>query len=256
MEENEYQKMYELEEKYWWHVGRQDIIFSQIEKLLDSKNKSVDILDVGCGTGINFKILNRFGKVTGIDNSQLAINFCQKRGIKDVLKGEAEKLPLTDNSYDLVCAFDLIEHMDDDKKALREFYRVCKPSGYVFILAPAYQFLWSEHDEALHHKRRYTLSDLHRKLSLAGFILHKRSYLITFLFLPILIFRFSKSLTNNKKGSKTSYFLLPPPVNAFFIWLLKVESLLLRKINFPFGASVLTIGQKRVGHFANPDRDE
>ncbi len=244
MEQNEYQKLYELEEKYWWHVGRQDIIFRQIKKLGKVDKKPIDILDVGCGTGINFKILSKFGSVTGVDESSLAISFCQKRGIKRVIKGQAEKIPQADSSYDLVCAFDLIEHVEDDLVALKEFYRVCRPGGYVFILAPAYQFLWSEHDEALHHKRRYSLSDLHRKMSLAGFSLIKRSYLITLLFFPILGFRFIKSLINSKSGPKASYVILPSSLNTFFIWLLKIESLLLTKINFPFGASVLCIGQK------------
>ena len=247
MEENEYQKLYELEEKYWWHLGRQDIIGRQIKKLSKTKKEPIDILDVGCGTGINFQILNRFGKVTGVDDSPLAIGFCQRRGIKEVIKGQAEKIPVADSSYDLVCAFDLIEHVKDDVKALREFYRVCRPGGYVFILAPAYQFLWSEHDEALHHKRRYSLSDLHRKMSLAGFSLVKRSYLITLLFFPILVFRFIKSLINSKSGPKASYVILPSLINRFFIWLLKIESVLLTKINFPFGASVLFIGQKNKG---------
>ena len=244
MEENEYQKMYELEEKYWWHVGRQDIIATQIKKLFKDKQKPASILDVGCGTGVNFRILKKFGQVTGVDDSKLAINFCRKRGIGEAKTGQAEKLPFPKNSFDLICAFDLIEHVDDDVLALKEFQRVCKPGGFVFILAPAYQFLWSEHDEALHHKRRYSLSDLHRKMSLSNLNVVKRSYLITFLFIPILLFRFLKSLINNQKKPSTSYVLMPLLLNAFFIWLLKIESKLLAKINFPFGASVMAIGRK------------
>ncbi len=243
MRNDEYKKMYELESSYWWHQGRQHIIASLLKKYLPDNEKNVQILDLGCGTGINFEILEKFGKVEGVDISDEAIKFCKKRGYQDISKGNVTDLHLPENTFDVVTAFDMLEHIEDDEKALRNMHKVLKPGGLAFILSPAYQFLWSGHDEALHHKRRYMLSEMHRKLSRAGFRMRKRSYCITFLSLPIFLYRLMSSFRPNRRPT-TSYVFLPLWLNNFFTLLLKIEGKLLKYINFPFGISILCIAEK------------
>jgi len=244
MEENEYEKLYQFENYYWWHVGRSEIIYKLLTTYLPPTS-SFDILDVGCGTGINLSILAKFGRVIGIDSSKAALKFAGKRGFKNLRQGRAEKLPFSNNSFDLVCGLDLIEHIRDDLKALKEFHRVLKNMGFLLITAPAYQFIWSEHDEALHHFRRYTLSELHRKLNLAGFRVLKRSYVITFTFPLILAYRFFKSLLpKSSLTPQSSYVILPKFLNNLLIFTLKIEAKLLKYINLPFGTSVICLAQK------------
>ncbi|MBU1890893.1 class I SAM-dependent methyltransferase [Patescibacteria group bacterium] len=242
MRTEEYQRMYDLESNYWWHQGRRYIIEALLKKYLPKSNRSVEILDLGCGTGINFEVLNKFGIVKGVDNSLQAINFCQKRGIDSVVLGNVEELKVPDESVDVVTAFDILEHLDDEV-ALKSIYRVLKTGGLVFILAPAYQFLWSGHDEALHHKRRYSISEMHRKLSRAGFRMKKRSYCISFLSLPIVLYRLYTSLGSSRKQA-TSYVILPKWLNSFFVQLLRIEATLLTRLNFTFGISILCIAKK------------
>jgi len=235
MKKSEYQKMYEMEETYWWHVGRKEIIKKVLSRL--GLNKNTKILNVGSGTGGTVPMLEQFGEVDNVDTSDSAIAYAKSKGIKNIKKVQGIKLPYKSNSFDVLVALDVLEHIEDDGKALSEWHRVLKNNGKGIITVPAYQWLWSEHDESLHHKRRYTLSELSIKCSKAGFKINNRSYLIVFSFGLIVVYRFLSSLSNKKNGHKSSYVLLPNPINALFISLLKLESLLIKYINFPFGTT-------------------
>jgi len=238
MDVAEYQKMYELEGKYWWWVGRRRILRSILNKLnLDS----AAILDVGCGTGINLNCLRDYGTITGVDISEYAIDFCKKRGFNNVSQGDAEKLDFEDSTFDLITALDLLEHLDDNK-ALGEFHRVLKLGGYLVVTVPAFNFLWSQHDEALHHQRRYTKDRLRRVLECQGFAIEKLSYWNTFLFLPIAALRLARKHMKNRE-IKTDVEELPDIVNSFLAVILRYESYLLAHINLPFGVSVLCVAR-------------
>lgn len=244
MEKTEYEKLYQFENYYWWHIGRSKIIYKLLKNYLPRDN-SFDILDVGCGTGINLGILEKFGKVVGVDPSKKALQFTRQRGFKNLIKASAEKLPFPDKCFNLVTALDVIEHIADDLKALKELHRVLKSQGLLLVTVPAYQFIWSEHDEALHHFRRYTASQLHQKLNQAGFRVKRRSYVITFTFPLILGYRLLKGLLpKNSSVPQTSYVVLPRFLNNFLIFTLKIEGWLLKYINLPFGTSVICLAQK------------
>lgn len=242
MKLNEYKKMYELETYYWWFVGKREILNVLFNKYLWSKN--LKLLDIGCGTGANFIFFQKFCSVSGIDISEESINLCKNRGINDVHICSAEKLDFPDYSFDIVTALDLLEHLDDDIKTLREAYRVCKHGGLLFLTIPAYQFLWGEHDEALHHKRRYIKSEIKKKIEGANFRIKKISYAIVFLFFPILCFRIIRKLFVRSKEPTTSYIVPPSIINNFFILLLKIEAKFLKYLDFPFGVSIICIAQK------------
>ena len=243
MNNNEYQKLYNFENFYWWHIGRGYIIQSLLSKITLKRNSR--ILDAGCGTGGNIKILSRFGNVVGIDNSPEAIKFCKKRGFENVQLRDIKNTGFPSNSFDLIVALDLLEHLDNDIETLKEFYRILKKDGYILISVPAYQFLWSEHDVAVHHKRRYSMEEIHRRLLKANFYIVKETFAITFIAPIVFIYRIIRKVCPGFKKQKNSdYVILPVPLNNFFIFLLKTEAFLLRYINFPFGISIMCIAKK------------
>jgi ubiquinone/menaquinone biosynthesis C-methylase UbiE len=242
MNKEEYQKLYDFEDFYWWHVGRRDIIKSLLSDI--SLKKNSQILDAGCGCGGNLEMLSQLGSVVGLDKSPEAIKFCKKKGFNGCVLGNVENIDFPAESFDLVSGLDILEHVDDEKRALKEFYRVLKKGGHILLTVPSYQFLWSEHDEALGHKRRYVLSDLSDLVERTDFDIIRKSYFITFAFPLIFTFRFLKKLFPKRKKKKTSYIILPSLLNSSLIYLLKLEAFLSRYINFPFGVSIVLMAKK------------
>jgi SAM-dependent methyltransferase len=155
-----YPILFEVEESHWWYIGRRRIIASFVKAICDQvKDRRARILDVGCGTGANLVRLSDFGDAEGVDISPDALKFCRERGLNNVKLGAAESLPYEDGEFDLVTAFDVVEHMDDDIAGLREMRRVLRPDGRVLLFVPTFMFLWGVQDDVSHHRRRYRLSD-------------------------------------------------------------------------------------------------
>ena len=118
------------------------------------------MLDAGCGTGRNLIEFGGLGEAEGVDFSADAVEFCRRRGIERVQQAVLEQLPFDDGRFDVVIATDVIEHLDDDRRALAELRRVTAPGGRLVVTVPAYTWLWSRHDESMHHRRRYTAGRL------------------------------------------------------------------------------------------------
>ena len=188
MYEHEYGAMYRLEDVYWWFIARRQLAVEVLTRELASRPEA-EILDVGCGTGSNLEAFSGLGHATGVDMSPEALSFCRARGARRVTFSEIERLPFADASFDVVTAMDVLEHVDDDLAALAELRRVLRPGGLLLATVPAYGFLWSEHDEALKHRRRYTAHELRNKLTVRDFAVERTSYFITALFFPILAMR-------------------------------------------------------------------
>jgi SAM-dependent methyltransferase len=154
-------------------------------------------------------------------------------------------MPLADASVDLLSALDVLEHLDDDMRGLREFHRVLKSNGLVLLTVPAYRFLWSEHDEALWHRRRYVASELHVKLTCSGFRVLKRSYAVFFAFFPIVFYRLFRGLfPKDPLAPQASHVILPAPLNNLLAALLKIEAWMMGAVNIPWGTSIIFLAQK------------
>jgi SAM-dependent methyltransferase len=258
----EYAEMYKLESFYWWFVARRKLLESLMSEVT-SELTNPAILDVGCGTGINFTVLSRFGDTFSSDAAGEALSFCKSRGLSRLVQSDGESLPFGSSSFDVITALDVLEHLDNDLHAMGELFRVTKENGVLVITVPAYGFLWSEHDEALHHRRRYAASELRNKLTNAGFEVERITYYITLLFFPILFLRFVQSILKKSIEPKTSHVILPGWLNSVLIWILGFERRLLRWMNFPFGVSVVCLARKvtsnRTSHSAGAntgsDRD-
>lgn len=243
MELSRYQAGYKLETNHWWYLGRRKIIEKLIDKIVQPKEK-LKILDVGCGSGGNIKFLQKFGKVIGVDNSKMAISFCRRNNLKNVLLGDAVRLPFNKNSFDLITSLDLLEHVKDDQKALKEFNRVLKPGGHLLITVPALKILWSDFDIPSKHYRRYEKKELKIKIKNVGFKITKLSFINFFLFLPIFLIRSAQNTLQKwikfgrelKEQNRIINFVLKQIFSS--------EVLLIEKFDLPIGVSLICIAQK------------
>ncbi len=235
--------MNEFEHKYWWHVGRRFILARLIKKYAVCRGNRLSIVDVGCGTGGNFEFLESFGHVIGADNSSFAVEYCRKKN-KAVKLIAGDALPFPDESCDLVTIFDVLEHIENDGGMLEECRRILKKEGKIVGTVPAYRSIWSDHDEILGHHRRYSEKELLEKAESSGFTAIKASYCITFMFPLVFIFRTVKRKFFRNIRTNSAYFLLPGIINGFFIFILRIESYLVEKMDMPFGCSIVIVAEK------------
>ncbi len=235
-----YKDLYDLEEKHWWHIAKRKSVVTLIKKYSKGKLK---ILDIGCGTGRNLEELSKIGESWGLDSSDEALEFCKKRGLKNLVKSGAEKTKFKDSNFTLISMLDVLEHTDDNK-TLTEAYRILKSGGFVIITVPAYQFLWSKWDEVLHHKRRYTKSNLTQLLETNRFKIVSISYLYSFLVIPALLIRFVKSFIYRGNNYQSDFKLSSPPINKALELASDMERSIMLKVPIPFGTSIICVAKK------------
>ena len=243
MQSHHYPILYQVEERHWWYVGRRRIIRSLVEKICSTLgNSNPRILDVGCGTGANLKMLAEHGRAEGVDISQQAVDFCHERGLESVKLGAAEDLPYENDSFDLVTALDVVEHLDDDVAGLREMRRVLCPDGRLLLFVPAFMFLWGVQDDVSNHRRRYTLPSLLRAVEAAGFVIEWSSYANISFFLPVLLVRSVMRWLGLR--ADTEYGINISLMNGPFSRLFAAERFILKDGKLPFGVSAVCIARR------------
>jgi SAM-dependent methyltransferase len=166
VDEAMYERMYAMEDGHWWFRGRRAVLWSLLDHALPPHPARV--LDAGCGTGRNVVEFAPLGDVTGIEPSASAVEFCHRRGLTNVREATVESLPFPGDSFDLLFALDVLEHLDDDVTGMRELRRVAAPGAWFVATVPAYRWLWSQHDDVHHHRRRYTRPQLLSNAHAAG----------------------------------------------------------------------------------------
>src|SRR5947209_7005322 len=166
MDEHLMKTMLDVDEHHWWYRGRRRIIRTELERLPIPPGARV--LDAGCGSGRTLEDLSSYGDVSGIELNPIAAEQASARGDFEIEIGRVEELPWADASFDLITCLDVLEHTADDRVALLELRRVCKPGGRLLLTVPAYPALWSFHDEVNHHYRRYTRATLRGAAVAAG----------------------------------------------------------------------------------------
>jgi SAM-dependent methyltransferase len=240
---SEYARLAEYEQNYWWHQGRLEIIQTYMKRACRNSLNSA-ILNVGCGTGGTIDMLEKFGKVENVDTSDEAIACTKKLGYESITKVDGIDLPFGDKIYDIVGAFDVLEHIEDHRSALYEWKRVLKDDGAIVVTVPAYQWLWSQHDVSMHHWRRYTMKSLTAVAVDAGLRPERASYAISFSLPLVAGFRLGSNVIHRGSVSDTSYVPVSRAINKLFTSLLKVEAKLHDKVSLPAGTSVITILRK------------
>lgn len=245
MEERLHHELAEMADNHWWCVGRRRILRELVAEALKDGPAHPRIIDVGCGTGSMLEMLSEFGGVQGIDSSPHAVTHARERlgDAADVTVGDIPDDVPADGSVDLITAFDVIEHLDDDATAVKRFAQALRPGGAVVIAVPAYMFLWSAHDVVHHHKRRYTRKQLVSLLSGAGFTVERATYYNTILFPAAAVARPLERL-RPPKGEGASDLRMPPPmVNRTLSRVFGSEARILSRLNLPVGVSVAAVAR-------------
>jgi SAM-dependent methyltransferase len=248
VERTYYHEYFFFEQDNWWFVSRRRILMSLLRKFLHRRD--CEILDAGCGTGINLEYLAEFGNVVGADSSEEAIEFCRRRGNQSVQLANLCNLDWPDASFDLVTALDVIEHIDRDDDAVRELVRVAKPGGHLLVTVPAFPELWSEHDEINHHRRRYRKNELQELLEHNDCQIVKFTYMNAFLFPIAYAVRTWQQFRKKIRGEsphppRTDFVDYHPVVNALLTAIFTAETPLVTWAGLPYGLSILCLAQKR-----------
>jgi len=242
MNHAEYATMYALEESYWWFRARRTFLFGMLRDHAPTSSGK-RLLDLGCGTGIAMTELESAGySVVGLDYSAEALRFSRSRNTgAELLQGDAARLPFADASFDVVVSLDVMEHVEDDVAMAAEIRRVLKPGGSAVINVPAHPFLWSDHDVALHHFRRYTRAGLRQLLLSTGFTIKRLTFAMCAVFPIALVFRLDRRST--RAGAKPSSHVVAVPtlLNALLVKVLAAEAILLRRLNVPTGLSLMAV---------------
>jgi SAM-dependent methyltransferase len=243
-----YSEYFQVEDKHWWFVGRRRILLALLDRFLSqAPSPPRQILDIGCGTGTMLRYLAAYGDVQGADADAEAVHFCKMRGAENVTLLPGEIMPFADNSFDLISMFDVLEHIEDDRGALRETFRVLKRDGLLILTVPAYRFLWGAQDEISHHKRRYRASEIRQRLREAGFVLLKLSYFNTLLFPFIAAIRLGRVFMRRKPEELKSDFTLTSEgvANNLLARIFAWERHLVVRWNLPFGVSIVGLARKK-----------
>lgn len=248
MRQEIYTTMRDLEEVHWWFIARRAIL----KKILDAYAPPVEnrrVLEVGCGSGGNLELLSHYGELHAMEIDDAAREFANKRNVCEVRKGSLpDNIPF-DTQFDMICLFDVLEHIENDVGTLKALNRLLAPDGVIIVTVPAYDFLWCDHDTLHFHQRRYTRRQLSALARVAGLRVAYSSYFNCLLFPLIAGVRFFERLTN-KKGSDMK---MPARwINKLLKSIFSSERYLLPGLRYPFGVSLLEVLKKPRGSVPAP----
>jgi SAM-dependent methyltransferase len=234
-----------VEDRHWWWRARRDILSEVISTYATApEGGGLRLAEVGCATGGNLPMLSRFGEVLGFEREASAVDMLQaKRGDHFQVARHSIPEPLP-GRFHVLAMFDVLEHLEDDAGAVQWAADHLHPGGILVATVPAFQFLWTEQDEAVHHHRRYTLDRLARLVPPAMSVVHL-TYFNSILFLPIGAVRGVMNALPRSDGPPRSHLGIPPePLNSLFYRLFRFERHLVPKRRLPVGVSALLVARR------------
>ena len=236
------QVLMEVDEHHWWYRGRRRVVRAELDRLPLPAGAAV--LDAGCGSGRMLEELAGYGSVSGIELDEDAAELAASRERGEVKTGRVEELPWPDSSFDLLTSLDVIEHTPDDSVALTELRRVTKPGGWLLVTVPAYQTLFSLHDVANHHYRRYNRASLGRPARGAGWQVRRMTYFNSLLLAPAAAVRLAQRGRRIEEGYTPNVELGPSWMNALLEQPLRAEARWIsRGRTLPAGLSLMALLQ-------------
>lgn len=202
-------------------------------KTATNRKKGIKILSLGCGTGEEIEVLSKYGDVYAIDINKEILKFINNNLCKEIKICDACNINFENNFFDIVCGFDILEHIEDDKKAVEEIYRVLKPYGKFVFTVPAFNFIFSSHDMVLGHKRRYNINMVKRLFSKFKF---EQLFFYQYILFPFMVvFRILR-----KRSKNIDWYAVPSLGFGLIDVFSKLEIILL-KFNIRFNLFGLTL---------------
>ncbi len=238
-----FERFERLEDTHWWFEGRRRVLERVLARTLLPRTAR-RLLDVGSGTGGMFPMLSKFGDVTLVEASADARARAARRfpGARLLAGALPDQLP--DGAWDVVTAFDVLEHLEAPIEALRAMRSRLVYDGQLVVTVPAYQFLWSRHDDANQHFRRYSKTQLVSHLSSAGFRVAWVSYYNTLLFPAVASARFAERLLPSKFQGESDLSETKEPFNRALQELFALERWAVGRVSLPFGVSLVAVAQR------------
>lgn len=258
MESQEYDKLRQLEDTYWWHRGRRHLVLQLLDKWLPVSADPKPILDLGCGTGRLLEDLQKRGPVYGVDYSIKALRFSRGRAHDHLVRADGTVLPLQAQSIRAITALDVLEHIENDLGVLQEIRRVLIPDGIAVMTVPAHPQLWSAHDLALHHYRRYTKVSFQEVIEKSGLEIRVLQYGMMLPWIAALSWRKAfrsmrahvpgppqpgESPALRARGFQTDEIRLPCWANSSLASVMKLENQLTHRRGTPTGLSLIAVVQ-------------
>ena len=242
MERVVYQQMAELDDRHWWYRARRKIIAELIRRYARPRVEA-QVLEIGCGTGHNLAMLAGFGHVDGLELDDEARALSEKRLGRAIKSSPLPELAdVADRHYDLIGAFDVIEHIEDDSAAIASIAKKLKPGGKLVMTVPAHQWMWTAHDAVNHHKRRYSRGGLKALLEQSPMKLEKIGYFNSLLF-PLAI---AERAASKLRGREDADVKLPPAVlNAALETIFAAERHLVGRLPLTPGLSLFAIASAK-----------
>jgi len=222
----------ELESDLWWLSGRRAILSRFLR--LAALPPGASILEIGCGSGGDLDLLARFGDVTGVEPSPILANRARRR--HDVLQGTLADVPA--RPFDLVCAFDVLEHLEDDRALVREVASRARPGDQLLVTVPACPWLFGHHDRMLHHYRRYSRARL--RSALEGFEIRRISSFLFFLFPAAVVQR----VFGSSKKEGVTLARTPRPISEILEATLRLEGALSEHVPLPIGLWLFALARR------------
>jgi SAM-dependent methyltransferase len=239
MEREVYDSMAALDQRHWWYQARREVLAALIRRRA-MPPAGARVLEVGCGTGHNLAMLGQFGEVHALELDASARAVAEKRLARPVMASPLPELRgVAEGHYDLIGAFDVIEHIADDEAAIASIARRLKPGGKLAVSVPAHQWMWSAHDTVNHHHRRYSKRALGRLFESSPLKLEAIGYFNSLLF-PLAV---AQRMASKFRGKDDSDLAMPPrPVNYALERGFAAERLLIGRVPLPPGLSLFAIG--------------
>ncbi len=248
MDATEIARLADYEDWYWWHRARRTIIHQLLRHAVTGSDYL--ILDVGGGTGATSISLRQFGRVIATDLSPEATVIARGRGL-EAARMDAGNLAVASQSIDIVVVLDVIEHLEDDRALVRELMRVLKPGGVLMATVPAYKWLWSSHDVANQHFRRYRRRELARLLRTGGFDVEVCSYVMMSMLFPAAAYRLLERLPGRwvtEADAEVHFTQVPPLLNSILAHVASWGGHLAGRVWLPFGLSIAAVARRPEKH--------
>lgn len=238
MHPEEFKLLDEIEDDHWWFVGKRLLLTS----LLRRHARDGALLDLGCGTGGVLREVEGERIVLGVDGSIDGLRVCRRKGLASLVCADLSRMPFASGDFEVVLALDVIEHLDDDVGFLRDAATLCVRGGTMIVAVPAFQLLWSQHDETFQHRLRYSARQLRSVLGAAGLAVDRITYTNSLLFPLAAVWRIlSYRVGLGRFAPRHDFWPVPRWVNRLFVSLYVLEAWLLRRVDLPVGLSVVAV---------------